>query len=69
MAKKRTTWPGRQEPKSDIQVLADTHHVPAWELAGVMRASRWAAGKHVTEDEFISALEMFRQRRQGAGRI
>ena len=54
---------------SPVEALAGGRKIPAWELAGLRRAMRWAEGKQVTEAEFDAALERFRNRPQGGGSI
>lgn len=70
MARKKTysQWPAKPEI-FDIQALGAQNKVPGWEMAGLMRAAKWAPGKQVTQDQFAQALAMFRDRRQGSGRI
>ncbi len=52
-----------------IEDLAQAACVPAWELAGLMRAVSWAEGKQVTEKDFNAALNALKKRGQGGGRI
>jgi hypothetical protein len=65
MAKSKTkpdtpkTWP--------VEALAAD--LPAWELAALRRAARWAEGKQVSEAEFTAALDQLRNRPQGGGRL
>lgn len=67
--------PGRMLPKKstvpveDITVLAENDNIPAWELAGIMKAAGWAEGKRISGDEFTAAVKKFRNRPQGGGRI
>lgn len=60
----------KEEPQLfPVEELAETANIPAWELAGLMRAAGWSPGKHVAADEFGAALDRFRSRPQGGGRI
>jgi len=43
-----------------IEDLFAKHQTPAWARAGLMRRMRWAAGRRVTEAEFIDALKTWR---------
>lgn len=52
----------------DVQDIADEKGVPGWETAGLMKAAGWVAGKQISEKEFETALDNFRNRRQGGGR-
>ncbi|OQY20079.1 MAG: hypothetical protein B6I36_02220 [Desulfobacteraceae bacterium 4572_35.1] len=52
-----------------VESLAVDLSIPPWELAGMMRAAGWAEGKQVTADEFADALQRFRSRRVGGGKI
>jgi hypothetical protein len=53
----------------DVETLAGKHNLPGWETAALMRSARWAPGKQVSEDDFTIALDKFRSRPQGGGRI
>ncbi len=57
------------EPLQPVEDLAKEHGIKSWELAGPMRAAGWAAGKQVTKTRFQQALNAFRHRPQGGGRI
>ncbi len=52
-----------------VEELAEQLGVAAWELAGLMRAARWAEGKQVSEAEFTQALQNLRSRPLGGGVI
>lgn len=52
-----------------VEDLAMARKLPSWELAGLRHATGWRAGKQVSEDEFESALELFRSRPVGGGKI
>lgn len=52
-----------------VETLAAAAGVRPWELAGLMRAARWSPGKQVAEATFEDALNRFRKRPQGGGRI
>lgn len=56
-------------PLRPVSELAAAAGLPAWELAGLARAAGWAPGKQVTEADFAAALERFRARPQGGGKI
>lgn len=53
----------------ELEELAAMRGVPAWELAGMMRAAEWAKGRQVSAEQFDSALAKFRKRPQGGGKI
>ena len=53
----------------EVESLAKEAGTPGWETAAMMRAVGWASGKQVTKDQFEKALETFRNRPQGGGRI
>ncbi|MCG8553583.1 MAG: hypothetical protein MI799_24530 [Desulfobacterales bacterium] len=63
----------RQPDKKDVifpvEDLAKKQALPGWETAALMRSVRWAPGKQVSEADFTAALEKFRSRPQGGGRI
>ena len=40
-----------------------------WDVSGLMAYMRWLPGKVVTEAAFAEALEQFRTRPQGGGRV
>lgn len=52
-----------------VETLAADLKIPAWELAGMMRAAGWAEGKQVAADEFADTLQRFRIRQVGGGKI
>ena len=72
-AEKRQTWQPQASAESEtltpVEKLATDAELPAWELAGLMRAAGWAGGKQVTQIVFDKALAAFRNRGQGRGRI
>jgi hypothetical protein len=70
--KKQSVQPKKSaEPETltPVEKLAMDADIPAWELAGLMRAAGWAGGKQVTKTGFDKALAAFRNRGQGRGRI
>ena len=60
---------GRKPELFPVENLAGKQGVPGWETAALMRAAGWAAGKQVSESDFQTALNRFRSRPQGGGRI
>lgn len=72
---KKTAPPEKKAVKPDagklfpVKALAGAAGVPAWELAGLMRAAGWADGKQVTPAAFGAAMAKFRNRPQGGGSI
>ena len=72
-AEKRQPWQpqasAEPETLTPVEKLAKDAELPAWELAGLMRAAGWAGGKQVTKTVFDKALAAFRNRGQGRGRI
>lgn len=58
-----------KEEFSDATVFADGIALSPWERAGLFKAAGWAPGKQVSLSVFTAALEGFRERRQGGGRI
>lgn len=69
MAKKTTKIKPKATALLEISAMAEQHGVSSWELAGIMAATGWAEGKQVSETEFSAAVETFRNRPQGGGRI
>lgn len=66
------TASGANEASKDlrpVEELAAMASVKEWELAGLMRAAGWAAGKECSPALFARALTAFRSRPQGGGRI
>jgi hypothetical protein len=57
------------ETRLDVLALAGQMNLAAWERAGLFKAAGWAPGKQVSLSVFTAALEGFRERRQGGGRI
>ena len=53
----------------DIDVLADENGLPDWEKAALFRAAEWVKGRQVSRESFNTALETFKARRMGGGRI
>lgn len=53
----------------DINKLANAYGLPGWEKAGLFKASGWAQGKKVADSEFKQALDKFRKRKLGGGKI
>lgn len=58
-----------KEELKDVSGLAEDMGLKSWERAGLLSAAGWAEGKQVTRSAFEKALEGFRTRRQGGGRI
>ena len=67
MAKKKKET--EKDALADIEALASSSSLPDWERVGLMHAMDWAPGKQITEAAFNDALEKFRNRPQGGGRI
>jgi hypothetical protein len=57
------------EDMKPVETLADEMDLATWEKAGLMQAAGWSPGKQVTEATFVTALNNFRSRPQGGGRI
>lgn len=57
----------KKEDLLPVETLAKD--LPSWETAGLMAAANWAPGKQVAEKQFQDALNTFRNRPQGGGRI
>lgn len=53
----------------DVAELGRNKGMKPHEIAGLTVAKGWAPGRQVSEEEFDAALEAFRNRRQGGGRI
>ncbi|MDR1397170.1 MAG: hypothetical protein LBJ14_05510 [Desulfarculales bacterium] len=53
----------------EIEALAKALGVVSWELAGLRTAKGWAPGKQVSQAEFKTALEAYRKRPSGGGRL
>ena len=52
-----------------VEEAAAAAGVPGWECAALMHAAGWAPGKQVDQDRFDAALERFRSRPTGGGRL
>lgn len=48
-----------------IEDLCERHRVPRWARAGLMVRMGWAAGKRVTESEFLAAWNTWLTSRVG----
>jgi hypothetical protein len=57
-----------ESPPRLVEELAAESGLPAWKLAGIMRAQRWAPGKAVTAAAFDTAAASFNNRPVGGGR-
>jgi len=66
---KTVTITKEKEIEQDVVILAGHMNLAAWERAGLFKAAGWAPGKQVSLSVFTAALEGFRERRQGGGRI
>ncbi len=66
---KATTRPVIPPELADVSEHATALKLPAWEKAALMAACGWTDGKQVSQAEFKKALEAFRKRVQGSGRI
>ncbi|WP_035278072.1 hypothetical protein [Desulforegula conservatrix] len=53
----------------DIEALAEEAGLADWEKAAFFRAAEWAGGKQVSREDFMAALDRFKARRMGGGRI
>ncbi|XPV77686.1 MAG: hypothetical protein ACNI27_07145 [Desulfovibrio sp.] len=54
------------EPEAELFPVEElAEELPRWEIAGLMRAAKWAEGKLVSKAEFESQLLKFRNRAQG----
>jgi hypothetical protein len=67
MAKKSTAT--AVEEMKPVETLAEEMNLASWETAGLMQAAGWSQGKAVTKATFVKALDNFRNRPQGGGRI
>lgn len=61
--------PAASNELKPVEHLAKEKNIKTWELAGLMRAAGWAPGKQVAEGEFDLALNKFRRRPQGGGKL
>ena len=52
-----------------LSVLADRHRIPAWMDASLRRYMGWEDGKMVTDALYRDALDKFKTRRLGGGRV
>jgi hypothetical protein len=57
------------EPLKPYEALAAEAGLAVWEKAALARSAGWAPGKSLTPAEFDAALNAFRSRRQGGGKI
>ncbi len=57
---------GALEP---VEKLARAAKVPDWECAAMMHAAGWSPGKVVNQSRFDAALDGFRKRPMGGGRL
>lgn len=53
----------------DIEALAEENGLADWERAAFFHAAEWAGGKQVSREDFMAALDKFKARRMGGGRI
>ncbi|WP_027360747.1 hypothetical protein, partial [Desulforegula conservatrix] len=53
----------------DIETLAEEAGLADWERVAFFRAAEWAGGKQVSREDFMAALDRFKARRMGGGRI
>jgi len=51
-----------------LAVLVDRHRIPAWQEAALLRFMDWTGDRHVSEQEFKTALDALKTRRIGGGR-
>ncbi|MDH3975529.1 MAG: hypothetical protein OEV42_14725 [Deltaproteobacteria bacterium] len=58
-----------KEPLKAVEDLAAEKSLQRWELAALRHATGWLEGKQVKASEFDDALERFRCRRQGSGKL
>ena len=58
-----------QEKLQPLAELAAERGMPAPALAGMCRAHSWAEGKQVTATEFETAMDAYRNKPMGSGRI
>jgi hypothetical protein len=68
-SKLKAQKPATSNELAPVEELAGHAGITSWELAGLMRAAGWAPGKQATKEEFGRALDRFRKRPQGGGRI
>lgn len=52
-----------------INVLADRHRLPSWQLAALLRMMDWQDGIMVSDEDFRAAINKLRSRRIGGGRM
>ena len=51
-----------------LAVLVDRHRIPTWQEAALLRFMDWTGDRHVSEQEFKTALDALKTRRIGGGR-